>query len=240
MSATVPVPTFKNHSRDEVDSSHIEKFICKELSHAAMAGPFAPCPFQPWLQCSPMMTIPKKNSSDKRIIIDLSYPKGKSMNAGVNSLTLPTIATLSDKLVLTGKGSYIWTADLARAYHQLRVCPLSVPLLGIKFKEQFYLDIAQPFGCRTFTLVCTRTTCDIVWLLRNAGYFSLCYLDDFIGVEPTKQKAEEASAKFNTYAAELGLQLASYKCTVPKQITVWLGFCVPKDKLDEIIKECTL
>ena len=48
-SVGVPVPTFKNHSRGEVDSLHIQKFICKELSHTAMIGPFASSPFQPWL-----------------------------------------------------------------------------------------------------------------------------------------------------------------------------------------------
>ena len=93
-----------------------------------------------------MMTSPKTNSSDKRIIIDLSYPKGKRMNAGIVkgfylgkhlNFTLPTIATLSDRLVLMGKDSYMWTAHLARAYRQLRVCPLNVPLLGMQFKEQF-------------------------------------------------------------------------------------------------------
>ena len=148
-----------------------------------------------------------------------------------------------------GKGSYIWTADLARAYRQLRVCPLSVPLLGIQFKEQFYIDIAPPFGCRTSALAFVRTTYAIVWLLRKAGYFSLCYLDDFVAVEPTKEKAEEAYPKFNSYTVELGLQLALDKCTAPNKNAVRLGFCVdtdkmsvtvPNEKLDEIIRECTL
>ena len=58
-----------------------------------------------------------------------------------------------------------------------------------------YLDIAPPFGCRTSKLACAHTTRAGVWLLRKAGYFALCYLDDFVGVERTESNAEEAYNK---------------------------------------------
>ena len=157
-SGQIPVSTLSNHTKDPSDIAHIGKFIRKELDFKAMLGPFSAWPFVPWVQCSPMMTRPKKNSSDKRIIIDLSFPKGKSVNASIVkddylgekfNFTLPTISTLSERLILTGPHAWIWTADLARAYRQLRVCPLSVPLLGIFLQDKLYLDIAPPFGCRT-------------------------------------------------------------------------------------------
>ena len=95
-------------------------------------------------------------------------------------------------MMLTGNDAWLWGADLARAYRQLRVCPLSSQLLAIKVSDQFYLDIALPFGCRTSALACARTTRAVVWLLRKKGFFSLCYLNDFVGVESSFDKAVAA------------------------------------------------
>ena len=69
--------------------------------------------------------------------MDLSFPLGKGVNAGITkgfyqgrpfSFTLRSVTTLTDRLISLGLGSYLWSADLSRAYHQLRVCPLSLPL----------------------------------------------------------------------------------------------------------------
>ena len=144
-----------------------------------------------------MMTRPKINSLEKRIIIYLSYPKGASVNAGILkgfylgqifNFTLPTINTLADRLLVAGAGSWLWTADLSRAYSQLQVCPLSSPLLGIALGSNIYLDITPPFGSRTLALACAHTTRALVWLLRQERYFSLYYLDDFVGIESFQGK----------------------------------------------------
>ena len=48
------------------------------------------------------------------------------------ALTLQSVTTLSDRLVLLGPDSWLWGgADLARVYRQIRIYSLSVPLLGI-------------------------------------------------------------------------------------------------------------
>ena len=121
-------------------------------------------------------------------------------------------------------------------------------LLGIRFKEKYYIDIASPFGCRTSALACARATRAVVWLLRQDGFFSLCYLDDCVGIESTKEKADEAYAKFISYSKKLGLQLALDKCTPPDHTATWLGFCINTvdmsikilvEKLNGIISECT-
>ena len=102
------------------------------------------------------MTRPKKHSQEKRIIIDLSFPVGNSVNAGIAkeyylgkkiNFSLPSVSTLSDRLIKLGPNAWLWGADLARAYRQLRVCPLSTPLLGVKLNDKYYIDIAPLFGC---------------------------------------------------------------------------------------------
>ena len=54
-----------------------------ELAHGSMIDPFDLPPFMPWTQVSPMMTRPKRNSDNRRVIVNLSYPKYKGVNAGI-------------------------------------------------------------------------------------------------------------------------------------------------------------
>ena len=120
---------------------------------------------------------------------------------------------------------------------------MSVPLLGITLEDKLYLDIAPPFGCRTLALVCARTTRALVWLLRREGYFSLCYLDDFVGIDAMEEKAYQAYTRFTKLASILGLELDHNKCT--PTAAVWLGFSMntvemtvlPSDKLEIINKK---
>ena len=143
--------------------------------------------------------------------------------------------------------SWLLGTDLARAYRQLLVCPLSLPLLGISVNNKIYIDIAPPFGCRTSALACARTTRAVVWLLRKEGFFTLCYLDDFIGIEKTEEQAYKAYNKFMALAKDLGLDLAIEKCSPPTQKLTWLGFCIdamamtvtlPHEKIQEVLIEC--
>ena len=80
-----------------------------------------------------------------------------------------------------------------------------------------------------------------MWLPRQEGFFSLCYLDDFVLIELSRQRAVEAYASFNCIVAELGLKLAPLE-----RVVTWLGFVfntidmsitLPKDKLDEVLGE---
>ena len=89
-----------------------------------------------------------------------------------------------------------------------------------------------------------------MWLLRKVRYLALHYLDDFIEIEATEQKALDAYTKCNDLADLLGLQLAKEKCTQPHPPSIsatWLGFCLdtinmsitlPKEKLNDILEEC--
>ena len=253
---TPPTPTFKNHSSKVEDKEQINNYIKKETALGALLGPFDDIPFEPWAQISPLMTRDKKDSKDKRIIVDLSFPLGSSVNAGILKgsyqgfncvFKLPSILDVAKQLVIDGKNCWVWSVDLARAYRQLRTCPLSVPLFGIKAENKFYFDIAPPFGCRTSALACATTTNAITYLMKKAGFFSLCYLDDFIGVAKDRKIAEEAYAYILKLLADLGLEIAIHKCTAPSRNLKWLGFYIdtenmviriPSEKLSVIITEC--
>ena len=88
----------------------VSKYIEEEKSFGAIIGPFKEAPI-PNLHYSPFMTRHKPNSDTRRVILDLSWPRGESVNAGVEKdgylgadfkSTFPNIVDLTRELVKIG------------------------------------------------------------------------------------------------------------------------------------------
>ena len=161
--------------------------------------------------------------------------------------TLPGILDLANLIDATGQGCYIWSADLSRAYRQMRLCPLSAPLNAIMVHGLTYIDVTPSFGCRTSSAACARMTNSVVWLMANKGHKVLCYLDDFVGIHMNKHQAEQAYSDFLHISDQLGLALNKDKCRAPTHSLQWLGFdvhtinmtvTIPQDRLDEALQQC--
>ena len=73
---TIPDPqlTFKNHKGATEHPKALDKYIGKEMSKGAIIGPFKSIPFADKVGISPISTRPKKNSTERRVIVDLSFP----------------------------------------------------------------------------------------------------------------------------------------------------------------------
>ena len=257
-SPTPPTPTHKNHATSVNEMHEIDLFIDTELNMGAMLGPFTDPPFEPWFNTTPIMTWPKKDSERLRIILDLSYPAGESVNSGISTntqgthrkYTLPGIDDLISEVSEVrenGAGSYMWKSDMSRAYRQLRLDPLDYPLMGIKHRNRYYIDICPSFGFRTSGSACQRTTNAIAEELRNEGFHCVVYVDDFCGAAPTRETATAAYKCLHNTAARLGVELAIEKDVPPTTCLDFLGFEVntqsmevkiPQKKLDEIVEEC--
>ena len=250
-----PSTVTTNHTSATAHPDAVRAFIEKELRLGGIIGPFKEPPFTPWMHIAPLMTRPKKATDERRVILDLSYPLGEGVNAGITknclegryqAYTLPSIDDLVQHVRIMGSGAWLWKADLSRAYMQLRLDPGDIPLLGLKFDGLIYLEVCPSFGCRLSGAACQRTTNAVVYLMRKAGYTTLAYLDDFCGIARTRQEAQHAYDAFIGLAADLGLALAKDKCQPPTQSMEWLGFhvdsitmtvSVPDDKLTEIVSE---
>ena len=76
------VATEENHKSASLNSIHVQKYICEELSHGAILGPYKDKPIH--LHTSPLMVRDKQDSSAKRTIMELSWPHGLSVNHGVS------------------------------------------------------------------------------------------------------------------------------------------------------------
>lgn len=251
-----PQSVTHNHPSGDNFKSHVSEFINTECKHGAMLGPFKEDPFAPWFRKSPIMSRPKKDSVKRRIIIDLTFPEGAGVNNGINihsvlgrdiSYTLPNIWDLLEHIKTIGSNSWVWVADLQRAYRQLRVDPLDTPLLGLQVDEGIFLDLCPAFGCRSSSAACQRTSNAVVYLMRQAGHMVYAYLDDYAGCSKTQTEALVAYNEFQHLMDQLGLKLAPDKCYPPAKIITWLGYTVntevmevsiPKKKLEEVCELC--
>ena len=102
----------KNHTSAVEHPEDINAYLAEERELGAIVGPFTEHPIEN-AHFSPFMTWFKPNSSNRQVIIDLSWPKGFSVNDGVEKdaymgsefrLTFPTLDDLTQRLVKLGKG----------------------------------------------------------------------------------------------------------------------------------------
>ena len=155
----------KNHPSAIVYPEQVEGYLKTEMFHQAMLGPFSHSPFKEGTHVSPLLTRPKRNSEKRRIILDLSWPKGASVNSYIPpdsylgkqyKLTYPNIDDLCHLIQKYGEGCILYVIDLERAYRQLRSDPLCWPLLGIIWNKNLFIDVSIPFGLRTGAMMCQQ------------------------------------------------------------------------------------
>ena len=241
-----------NHPSARAHQADVEHYVATELSHRALLGPFDGPPTN---RChvSPLMTRPKKGSQFRRVIVDLSWPKGYSINDGISrveyidgpmTISLPTHDEMERAVVRAGRGSFLYKTDLSRGYRQLRVDPLDWPYLSFQHKSKFYMDICPPFGLRSSAMAMQRVSQAIVHLHARRGYLSRAYIDDFGGVEPAEARAGAALSALQAIMDDLGVAQAESKICLPAQVMVWLGIqfdtremsmTIPEEKLREIM-----
>ena len=135
-----------NHASANKFSEHVDKYIRDELSHGAMLGPFDHKPLN--LHISPFMTREKADSHLRRTIVDLSWPKGQSVNSGIAKdmylctkflLNCPSVDNIIGRLIQLGPGSMLFKIDISRAFRQLKVDPGDIDLLGLK-QTSYFID----------------------------------------------------------------------------------------------------
>ena len=99
-----------NHKSDREFANDIDAYIAEQLQYDALLGPFERHPIVSG-HCSPFMSRAKPNSDWCRVIIDLSWPLGASVNGGIDktsylgspfSLTFPTVDDITTLLTPLG------------------------------------------------------------------------------------------------------------------------------------------
>ena len=180
-----------NHRGATDFPQHIERFLTRKVEAVSVMGPFKSSPSDNPTTVSPLNTVPKRDSADRRVIVDLSFPKCKpleSVNGGISrdcylgdpiQLRYPSVDNLVNMVRCKGPGCYLFKCDLSRAYRQLPVDPGDLHYLGYKWNWELYIDATLTMGLRSAAFLCQRVTNAIAYIARNNGVSVSNYLDDF-------------------------------------------------------------
>ena len=213
-----------------------------------MLGPF------PIQECSGIVTssmgvIPKKTPGKWRVIVDLSRPKGASVNDytrlqhchlayfSVDDATL-LMQALSPEVCMT-------KVNIHDAYRLVPIHPADRPFLGVSWRDRVFVDCQLPFGLASAPAIFSAIAEALKWVLRERGVrCMLHYLDDFLLLgSPYSDECSQALAITMSTCSELGIPLALDKTAGSTTEFTFLGVLLssasqlvslPQDKLQAL------
>ena len=231
-SSEPPTTKLPNHSSAASEPRHVEKYLRTEVGKSAMLGPCRAPPFLNWWRSNPLMMRPKRDSTDRRVILDLSFPSDASVNSAVprNALEgsqfkmrLPNPNDLAAKIAALGPGCLLYKVDLSCAYRQLRSDPFDWPLLGVHWDTGCYTDTAIPFGLRHGASACQRTTVAVAQVAKAEVEADIePYIDDSAGAALPDVAMLHYRGLLGIME-RLGLAVAFEKCQLPLTTLTWIG-----------------
>ena len=253
---TLPDPdtTFSNHKGGTDHLEHLTKYAQKELGKQAIMGPYNKIPFTAKVGISPLSTRPKKNSTERRVILDLSFPEGASINDGIQKdyymgmaakLTFPKVDDLACRIFQLRGNCCLFKIDLSRYFRQVPLDPGDYSLIGYMIDGKIYFDKVLPMGMRSAPYIAQRITNAIAHIHKEMEFFILNYVDDFVGAE-TRERIWQAFQFLTKLLRELRVDTSPEKIVEPTTKLEFLGVLfdaeeltmeITPDRLQEIRQE---
>ena len=232
----------------------IDEYLKQETELGNILGPF-PKATAPAVHINRFGVIPKKHQVGKwRLITDLSFPEGSSINDGIDanvcSLTYITVQEVAHRAISMGKGSLLAKIDIKSAYRLVPVSPLDRIWLGMCWKDQIYVDAKLPFGLWSAPKIFTAIADALEWCMAKEGVQAVYhYLDDFIVLGPPRSEVcTENLQILHKVCNDLGVPLAPEKQEGPSTIITFLGITIdtnsqelrlPEEKLKRLLDTLT-
>ena len=230
----------------------VEEYLSAEILHHRIAGPFKK-ELIPVAHINRFGVIPKHHQPNKwRLIVDLSYPAGHSVNDGIPKalcgLSYITIDNAIQKILELGPNTLLAKIDIKNAFRILPVHPADRHLLCMEWNKAVYVDTCLPFGLRSAPKLFNILADLLSWIAEQRGVtFSLHYLDDFLTMGSASSTAcQQNLITFQYICHELGIPLGIEKVEGPSTSLTFLGIVLdtsrmeirlPSDKLQRIQNE---
>ena len=196
--------------------------------------------------------IPKKYQPGKwRIITNLSYPEGRSVNDAINlelcSTSYITVDQVAATALALGRGAMIAKIDIKLAYRLIPVYPGDRKWLGMRWDNKIYVDGMLLFGLRSAPKIFNSVADVVEWCVAREGVEHIFhYLDDFAVVGPPgSDTCMLYLHKLKSICMELGIPLATEKQDGPTPVITLLGIIIdttkgelrlPEDKLQRLLQ----
>ena len=185
---------------------------------------------------SRLFTVPKKNSEEERLILDLSI-----LNTFIKCPHFKMLNMREVKLLLP-RGFWTVSLDLRDGFWHVPVAPKARPFLGFRYRNQDWQFRAMPFGLNIAPRIFTKVVAHVVKLMAKAGIWCLPYLDDLLIVAQTKEDCLKKCKQAIMILESLGWIINTQKSRMtPAQTFKWLGVyfnledhtaMAPQEKLD--------
>ena len=166
--------------------------------------------------------IPKKDGG-WRLILDLSFPFGHSVNDEINkdefTLTYSKESDAISLIINAGHVALMGKVDIKSANRIIPVHPSDRHLLGMFWQGDYYPDLALPFGLRSAPAIFNSLADLLHWCLLNSWNVLdlLHYLDDYFTICASCLKAIDQAA------TEIAIPLSPDKCVGPTTCLIFLG-----------------
>ena len=218
----------------------VDAKLQKELEVHRLAGPFRSPPLSPfWI--SPLGLVPKKIQGEFRLIHQLSFPTGFSVNNDISSdHTSVKYATIDEAIQLiksAGPGCFLAKTDVKNAFRIIPIHPDDYGLLGMQWRGLYYYDRCMPMGCSSSCLTFEMFSTAVEWIARNTRKidYILHILDDYLLVAPTEQLCQQQLNLFLSLCSYLGIPIAPEKTCGPSTTKSFGGI-----ELDSVFLEARL
>ena len=210
----------------------IQTYLEGECAKGRMLGPFSRAEAQslPPLHINRFGVIPKGHDTGKwRLITDLLYPLGESVNDGISpelcSLTYTSVDKVAEVASGYGRGALLAKIDVESAYRLIPVHPTDRPLQAMEWRGQIYVDPMLPFGLQSAPKLFNVVADALEWHLRQKGIKHVFhYLNDFVVVaRPTAPDCAAALGIIDAECARLGIPITEHKRDGPTTCLTFLG-----------------
>ena len=196
----------------------VEHYLQSERAAGRILGPLDQSAVL-GLHTSRMDVVPKGHMPGKwRLITDLSFPEGASVNDGIDpelcSLQYTSVERVARVAQQWGPHALLAKVDIKSAYRLVPVHLDDRPLLGLVWNGEYFVDAMLPFGLRLAPKIFTAVADALEWCARQRGSIPFIdyYLNNLIIVGPPySELCSRGLAILEAECDALGVPLASKK-----------------------------
>ena len=167
---------------------------------------------------SRLFTVPKRDSTEERLILDLSC-----LNGYIHCPTFKML-TLKDISAILPPGYWTVSLDLKDGFWHVNIFHKLRPYLGFRYRGQLYQFRAMPFGLNLAPLTFTKLIAHMVKVLAEEGIWCLPFLDDLLILAPSKEECLAHLQRAIQILEDFGWVINEKKSRKqPQKIFTWLG-----------------
>ena len=152
--------------------------------------------------------------------MDLIWPQGASLNAGIDKLTylnsefdltFPTMDDITNELKQLGRGALLYKVYVSRAFRHIKIDRGDYDLLGLVWKGH-YVNSCVPFGTSHGSQIFQCLNNAVRFIMHQKGFQLIDYIDDYIGVTSVTRASCIA---LHDLMSDLGLTVSQKKLVAP-------------------------